>query len=142
MNSDGGIAMIVKCLSVKLPWAAWIADGTKVIEFRTWVTGYRGPLLIVASRKSEKGYKDHELEGKSICVAELGAIDRTSLLDRKEPGFPGDYVIRGKKYYSWIIGDSFLVNHIPIKGQLGIYERDITDESIIAAYKKLTEEGK
>jgi len=42
---------MMKALSVKQPWAGMIAAGLKTIETRTWATGYRGPILLVASKK-------------------------------------------------------------------------------------------
>ncbi len=41
----------MKALSAKQPWANLIAAGEKTIETRTWATRYRGPLLIVSSRR-------------------------------------------------------------------------------------------
>lgn len=38
-------------LSIRQPWAWLIAQGIKDVENRTWVTKYRGPLLIHASLK-------------------------------------------------------------------------------------------
>jgi len=41
----------VKALSLWQPWASAIAVGAKTIETRSWSTGYRGPLLIHASKR-------------------------------------------------------------------------------------------
>lgn len=41
--------MMLPALTVKQPWAAWIASGEKTIETRTWSTGYRGPLAICSA---------------------------------------------------------------------------------------------
>lgn len=38
----------MKALTVKQPWASWIANGDKPLETRTWSTTYRGPLAIHA----------------------------------------------------------------------------------------------
>lgn len=40
----------MKAITLKQPWASWIARGIKTIETRTWATAYRGPLLICASK--------------------------------------------------------------------------------------------
>jgi hypothetical protein len=42
---------VMRAISVKQPWAWAIVQGHKVYENRTWTVGYRGPLLIHASRK-------------------------------------------------------------------------------------------
>lgn len=41
----------MRCISVRQPWAYLILEGGKNVENRTWRTGYRGPLLIHASRQ-------------------------------------------------------------------------------------------
>jgi hypothetical protein len=43
----------IPALSVKQPFASEIASGKKVAEFRSWATKYRGPLLIVSSKRPE-----------------------------------------------------------------------------------------
>ena len=42
--------MILKALSLLQPWASLVAIGAKRIETRSWLTLYRGPLVICASR--------------------------------------------------------------------------------------------
>lgn len=37
-------------LSIRQPWAWLIVNGHKPVENRTWICGYRGPLLIHASK--------------------------------------------------------------------------------------------
>lgn len=34
--------MIYKAISLKQPWANWVAEGKKMIETRKWTTRYRG----------------------------------------------------------------------------------------------------
>jgi hypothetical protein len=41
----------MKALSVHQPWAWLIAQGYKTIENRSWLTSYRGPILIHAGLK-------------------------------------------------------------------------------------------
>lgn len=43
--------MIIKAISLKQPFANLIALEKKTLETRTWSTKYRGPLLIVSSKK-------------------------------------------------------------------------------------------
>ncbi len=45
----------MKALSIKQPWAHYIASGQKTIETRTWETKYRGPLLICAGASLDFG---------------------------------------------------------------------------------------
>jgi hypothetical protein len=53
----------MKAISIQQPWAWAILDGRKRVENRTWLTHYRGPLLIHASN-SRKSYR--ALKGKSL----------------------------------------------------------------------------
>lgn len=39
----------MQALTVKQPWASLVAYGEKTIEYRSWATDYRGPLLICAA---------------------------------------------------------------------------------------------
>ena len=78
----------MKALSVKQPFAEFIATGEKDIELRTWRTDYRGPILICSSSKGEitlkRGAPQEDREalerefpnGKAICVVELADIVR------------------------------------------------------------------
>jgi len=46
----------VKALSLhngEPAWLDWILEGRKTIETRTWSTSYRGPLLLVGTKKPE-----------------------------------------------------------------------------------------
>jgi hypothetical protein len=49
----------VKCISLWQPWASAIAAGSKLIETRSWPTRYRGPLLIHAARRLNRGELMH-----------------------------------------------------------------------------------
>ena len=52
---EGAVAVrrSLKALSVQQPWANLIADGNKTIEVRSKSTSYRGPLLIVSSKRPD-----------------------------------------------------------------------------------------
>ena len=51
---------------MKQPWANLIASGQKTIETRTWATIYRGPLLIVSSKRP-----NIEPTGSAVAIADL-----------------------------------------------------------------------
>jgi hypothetical protein len=61
---------VIKCLSVRQPWAALVVDGVKDIENRSWPTDYRGPLLIHASLKPDTEAR----EQYQLCSEPRGAI--------------------------------------------------------------------
>jgi hypothetical protein len=41
---------VIRCLTIKQPWAWAISVGIKIYENRVWSTSYRGPLLIHAGK--------------------------------------------------------------------------------------------
>jgi len=61
--------MTIKALSLKQPYANWIAEGKKTIETRSWSTRYRGDVLICASQSGQGSPK-----GAALCVVELTGI--------------------------------------------------------------------
>lgn len=90
----------MKTLSVRQPSASEIASGRKRIENRTWKTNYRGSLLIVAS-KAKRGDLP---TGCAICLVDL--VDITG----------------AKGAYHWHLANVRLVENVPIKGKLNLYE--------------------
>ena len=45
----------MKALSLTQPWASLVADGRKTTETRSWLTHYRGPLAIHATKVRDPG---------------------------------------------------------------------------------------
>lgn len=58
----------MKAISIKQPFAYYIALGQKPIEIRSWATSYRGPLLICSSQKPYTGNIVIESAGKAGLV--------------------------------------------------------------------------
>lgn len=57
----------MKCLSIRQPFADFVADGLKTAESRVWETSYRGPLLICASLKIHEGtFLEHDPDAGRI----------------------------------------------------------------------------
>ena len=100
----------MKALSVRQPHAARIASGEKPIEFRSWQTGYRGDLLIVASKYPCKGH----VTGVTVCVVRLDSITRGI-----ESG-TGPHV--GRSCYLWHLTNPRPVLPFPVRGKLMIFE--------------------
>lgn len=57
----------MKALSLHPENAAAVAWGDKLVEYRTWQTNYRGPILICASAQPKKGF----VSGYGLCVMNL-----------------------------------------------------------------------
>jgi hypothetical protein len=74
--------MILPALSVKLPYAEWLATGKKSIETRLWSTPYRGPLLICAGRSvMDDAWEHSPLRGMATCIRFLQDVRPMDLTD-------------------------------------------------------------
>jgi hypothetical protein len=132
----------MKVLSLTQPWASLICLGVKKMETRSWLTAYRGPLLIHASKsypgwakeceRSEPFYsalrphgiyaypelKCGHIIGRCIlknCIS----TEAVEELNETEREF-GDY---SANRYAWILEDGqFLPQPIQAKGSLGLWE--------------------
>jgi len=135
----------MKAISIKQPWAHFIAEGIKTIELRSWQTKYRGQLLIVSSLNpaeilkkfketdSEGRNKVQDLEypdfdymyfGRAICICDLYQIEPFTKKNEKAAlyGFhPG--------LFAWRLRNIQRVKPIPIKGKLNFFEVD--DDQIV-----------
>ncbi len=121
----------MKAVSVKQPWALAIASGLKTIETRTWSTDYRGPILIVASKKPDAAQLKMAMEetdgeiaekieyGKALATANL--VDCRPMTEEDEDAamcevYPGTF--------SWVLADIVRMAPFEQKGQLGLYDVD------------------
>jgi hypothetical protein len=113
---------VMRCLSVKQPWASLIASGRKTIEVRSWSTKYRGPLIVCASAAPDRRpfARAHELgpTGVAVCTVEL--VDVRLLLESDAGAACVSLPIDG--LYAWVLRDARPVTElVPTKGQLGLY---------------------
>lgn len=110
----------MKAISVKQPWANLIARGEKTIETRTWHTPYRGKILIVSSKTPKI-----EPAGCALAVCYLAAC-RAMTKDDEDYAccavYPGAF--------SWMLSRAVRIVPIPVRGQLGIYDVDLTDDDL------------
>jgi len=96
----------MKALSLHSEYADAIAAGKKRIEYRSWKTAYRGDLLICASTYGQTKHPGLYVTGRAVCVVTLADIQ----------GEPGDY--------EWMLKRVRIVEPIPIKGKLHLYDVD------------------
>lgn len=102
---------MMKALSVKQPWANFIASGRKTIETRTWTTRYRGPLLIVSSKEPNIAPA-----GSAVAIANLVACRHMTSADEAAACchvYP--------KAVSWILEDIQRIRPAPVRGALGVF---------------------
>lgn len=122
----------MKALSVRQPWAWLIVHGYKDVENRSWLTDYRGELLIHACKTFERDAlewilskfptlrgamplkkQDYDLGG---LIARVTLVDCTNRC--KSPWFTGPY--------GWVLENPIATAFIPYKGRLGLFEIEDT----------------
>lgn len=121
--------MLMKALSVKQPHAGLICIGMKGIETRTWATTYRGPLLIVASKRpviylmDGITQKECRVFGQALCIVDL--VDCRPMA--KEDEEIACCEIYGGAF-SWVIKNSRPVRPFAVKGQLRLFDVEIPND--------------
>lgn len=134
------MSIIVKGLSVRQPWASYIAIGKKTVEWRSWRTNYRGPLLICSSSQYSQG-------NAAFCKANpkgfpLGsAVGLVTIVDcvpfkpkhlapamclkeGENPDLIPDSEVSG---YAWLLENPALIDVFPVKGKVGFMNVEIPD---------------
>lgn len=121
----------MKALTLKQPHASRVADGTKTIETRTWMTKHRGPLLICAGGNVD--WQAEEREGRSVSanLPRGVALCVVELLDCRPMRFEDEAAARcpwepGRK--AWVLGKVRPVKPFRVTGQLGTF--DVPDHLI------------
>lgn len=131
----------MKALSVRQPWAEFIADGRKPLETRSRPTSYRGQLAVHASLRDDytgtarTAWEDHWTgQGRPLDEAEhaFDALPRgrlvamTNLVDC-QPFLPEQAALAMTPWrphvFGWSLRDVRRVDSVlPVRGQLGIWE--------------------
>lgn len=115
----------MKALSIRQPWAWLITHGFKPVENRTWQTGYRGELLIHASKEFDQAGLEGMLkqfprmESRMPMEYSLGGIVGIARLTdcvqtHASLWFTGPYGL--------VLRDAKPLNFRPFKGMLGLFE--------------------
>lgn len=134
----------MKAISIKQPWAKFIAHGLKSLEIRSWQTSFRGQLLIVASKKADhfmrafpqKTHPEHgvwlaEINGqnaiddyyhlgKALAIVELVKIE--PMRKEHEELALCDY---SPGLFAWHLMLIKQIEPFSVKGQLSLYEVEI-----------------
>ena len=119
------VKLNMKAISIRQPYASWIAEGKKTIETRSWKTNYRGDMLIVSS-KTLTGGKNLP-KGQALGIANLADCrpmvkeDEGAAMVKSSPGL-------GK--YAWVLSDIRKIKPFPVQGKAGIYDVDFDYEFI------------
>jgi len=120
--------LVVKALSIRQPWAWLIVNGHKDIENRSWLTHYRGPLLIHASKGITGAEYDFALEhayevaGVTLPLFDelerggiVGRVDLVDCVDQDpSPWFFGKF--------GFVLKNAKTLPFQPFTGKLGFFE--------------------
>jgi len=116
----------MKCMTIRQPWATLISLGIKLVENRTWFTKHRGPLLIHAGLGIDQAGFDLAAQlgidlpnplPRGVIVCQVNVVDCIPLHSVMKPNGP---FCCGP--VCWLLDSPVSVDHIPIKGQLGLFE--------------------
>ena len=115
----------MKAISVRQPWASFLAGGGKSVECRTWRCNYRGPLLI-CSRKGDYPINDGLIApgGMGLGVVELVDVRPMTEADVPAAMLFDDDVEDALKGFAWHVKPLYEVIPFPVKGKLNFFEVD------------------
>ncbi len=100
----------MKALSIHPPYAMEIALGLKPIEYRSWDTSYRGPLLICSTKAhGEPG----TLPGHAVCIVNLVSTHKYGEYD-----------------YGWELKDPRPIEPVPVSGRQRIFNVDFEEKDL------------
>lgn len=115
----------MKALTIRQPWSSLIAAGVKPVENRSWMTRYRGPLLIHAGRGVDRApgaLALDALDALGLALEELpagGIVARAQLVDVvRDSGSP--WAEPGA--FHWVLADVQPVEFEPCRGNLGLWD--------------------
>lgn len=106
----------MKALSIRPDFALMIATGFKTVECRTWKTDYRGDIVICSTAKKIKD----TIPGHAICVAELKDCC-TFTRDHLKAAVMSENDFWEDAFYAWVLGNVRLIEPIPVKGKLSLW---------------------
>lgn len=112
----------MRALTIQQPHAERIVSGTKTIEYRTWVTRYRGPLAIHA--------------GLAVDTTAMDADDRRRKWTRKAiVGVVELYdCVEAPGFWQWMLRDPRRIEPIPCSGKLGLW---MLDQPVVTRINRL-----
>lgn len=119
-------------ISVKQPWALFIAEGPKLIETRKWQTSYRGDLLIVASRTPD--WRSMEALVRPIPIILGGAVCVANLVDCRPMTKADEEAAMCSVYpgaFSWVLEDIRKIEPFAVKGKLRLFDVPYDLEAVV-----------
>jgi len=119
-------------ISIKQPWAFFIAQGAKTIETRIWTSDYRGPILICASKSPDREameFFDEQItpEAKKMMKATLGkAVATAEIVNWRKMIFADEEKAlcgwNPKLYAIQLVNTLEIRNPFPVRGKLKLFQ--------------------
>ena len=112
----------MKVIVIRQPWAWLIVNGFKDIENRSWVTHYRGPLLIQAAARKPSPEDIAYARRRRVKLPDEfdlgGSVGRVQLEDcvlkSRSKWFEGPV--------GWVLSKPKQLPFVPMRGQLGLFD--------------------
>ena len=123
----------MKALSIKQPWAWLIVNGYKDIENRQWYTNYRGRIYIHAPKQVDDtgwSFIKERIDSATFnflyydCPLVRGCLIGEAEITECVSGCDSPWFVG--KYGFVLANPKEFVNNIPWKGQLGLFEVDLS----------------
>lgn len=123
------MAVELRALTIRQPWAACIASGRKLVENRTWPTRHRGPLAIHSSATRDMAVPRLALEAYSLAPSPswaLGSILAVAELTGCHEYKPGcctsPWAEKSAGVWHWVLADVRAVPEpVACKGSLSLW---------------------
>jgi len=128
-----------KVITIKQPFASLILKGYKKYEFRTWATKYRGEILLHAGKSIDKTALINRFENYNLGSMPTGVIiGKLKIVDciKMTPDIAKNLNNQDRNVYqkledwdgyAWKIEDvEEFEDYIPVKGQLGLWNYELT----------------
>ena len=115
----------MKALSIWQPWAHFILHDAKRVENRTWYTGYRGPLLLHASKRID----EDEMEWLLYEHPELADMPRGAIVGRctlygcvRRDAVPPEQREWANGPWCWLLAEVEAFTPVPYRGRQGLFD--------------------
>ena len=121
----------MNALSIKQPWASLIAGGYKTIEWRSWRTHYRGPLLICSGKTPDDIYFEFDPDearqnwplGVAVATVELVEVRLFEPKKDAEAAMMEEDALPSVQGFSWVLENPVAVPDTPpVRGKQGLFE--------------------
>ena len=111
----------MKAITIDPEYCAYIAEGTKTVECRTWKTNHRGELLICAAKKPMEGF----ISGYAYSTVDL--VDIVPFTEEHLEA-AGMEAMPSVPCYAWILESPYPIYPIKVRGKIGLFD---VDDSLI-----------